>query len=96
MSESFNPQEVKERIKEFVDEYINPALEGHNGHLAVESFDDEGLLHVRLSGGCQGCAASKQTLQGQVSAYLIEEFPQITSIIDITDHTTGKNPYYTH
>ena len=94
MTESFNPQEVKEKIKEFVEEYINPALEGHNGHLAVESFDGEGILHVSLGGGCQGCAASKQTLQGQIGAYLTEEFPEITGIIDNTDHSSGENPYY--
>tara|TARA_Y100001970_G_scaffold271481_1_gene366836 strand:- start:5959 stop:6246 length:288 start_codon:yes stop_codon:yes gene_type:complete len=94
MTESFNPQEVKEKIKEFVDEYINPALAGHDGHLNIEDFDDEGILHVRLSGGCQGCSASKQTLQGQVGAYLTEEFPEITGIVDLTDHSTGENPYY--
>ena len=86
--------DIKEKIKDFVDEYINPGLAGHGGHLSVEDFNDEGILHVRLSGGCQGCAASKQTLQGQVSACLTEEFPEITGIIDNTDHTGGENPYY--
>ena len=85
---------LKEKIQEFVEEYINPALAGHDGHLAVEDFDAEGVLHVKLSGGCQGCAASKQTLQGQVGAYLTEEFPEITGIVDATDHAKGENPYY--
>ena len=85
---------TKEKIRQFVEEYINPALAGHDGHLAVENFDEEGVLYVRLSGGCQGCAASKQTLQGQVGAYLTEEFPEITGIVDLTDHSDGTNPYY--
>ena len=85
---------TKEKIHYFVEEYINPALAGHDGHLAVENFDEEGVLYVRLSGGCQGCAASKQTLQGQVGAYLTEEFPEITGIVDLTDHADGTNPYY--
>ena len=85
---------TKEKIHYFVEEYINPALAGHGGHVAVEKFDDEGVLYVRLSGGCQGCAASKQTLQGQVGAYLTEEFPEITGIVDLTDHADGTNPYY--
>ena len=84
----------KEKIQKFVDDYINPALAGHGGHLAIEDFDAEGILHVRLSGGCQGCAASKQTLQGQVGAYLTEEFPEIIGIVDLTDHAEGDNPYY--
>ena len=86
--------ELKEKIQEFVEEYINPALEDHDGHLAVEDFDTEGVLHVRLSGGCQGCAASKQTLQVQVRAFLTDEFPEITGIVDLTDHAEGENPYY--
>ena len=85
---------TKEKIRQFVEEYINPALAGHDGQLAVENFDDEGVLYVRLSGGCQGCAASKQTLQGQVGAYLTEEFPEITGIVDLTNHADGTNPYY--
>ena len=87
-------KELKEKIQEFVEEYINPALASHDGHLAVEDFDAEGVLHVRLSGGCQGCAASKQTLQGQVGTFLTDEFPEITGIVDLTDHAEGENPYY--
>tara|TARA_Y100001973_G_C5192946_1_gene332209 strand:- start:2259 stop:2522 length:264 start_codon:yes stop_codon:yes gene_type:complete len=83
-----------EKIRHFVNEYINPALAGHGGHLAVENIDGEGILYVSLSGGCQGCAASKQTLQGQVSAYLTEEFPEVTDIVDLTDHDKAENPYY--
>lgn len=84
----------KEKIQEFVEEYINPALAGHGGHLSVEKFGADGILHVRFSGGCQGCAASKQTLQGQVGAYLTEEFSEINDIVDVTDHAEGENPYY--
>ena len=84
-----------DEVRHFVDEYINPALASHDGHLSVVGFDDEtGTLAVRLSGGCQGCAASKETLQGQVAAYLMEEFPDIVGIADVTDHSQGENPYY--
>tara|TARA_Y100001937_G_scaffold56119_1_gene77139 strand:+ start:449 stop:712 length:264 start_codon:yes stop_codon:yes gene_type:complete len=84
---------IKE-IRDYVNEYINPALAGHDGHLTIDKIDADGILYVTLSGGCQGCAASKQTLQGQVGAYLIEEFPQITGIVDMTEHDQGENPYY--
>tara|TARA_B100000683_G_C12019023_1_gene361240 strand:+ start:28 stop:291 length:264 start_codon:yes stop_codon:yes gene_type:complete len=83
-----------EKIRDFVDKYINPGLAGHGGHLEVEDFESDGTLHVRLSGGCQGCAASRQTLQGQVAAYLTEEFPEITGLVDLTDHDQSENAYY--
>ena len=87
---------TKDDVQRFVDEEINPALESHNGHLEVLAFDDEEKsLVVRMGGGCQGCSAAKATLYGQVEYFLKEEFPEIVTIIDATDHTSGENPYYT-
>ena len=82
-------------IQKFLDDYINPALEGHNGFLKLVRYDsEEKNLYVELGGGCQGCAMSKKTLQGQIGSFLIDEFPELNGIIDITDHSAGKNPYF--
>ena len=82
-------------IQKFLDDYINPALEGHNGFLKIASYDEiEKNLYVELGGGCQGCTMSRQTLQVQIKAFLMDEFPDIKEIIDITDHSAGQNPYY--
>ena len=84
-----------ENIRKFVEEYINPALEVHNGHLVVESLNKEtGELFVKLGGSCKGCTASSQTLHLQVKACLIDEFPNITNLIDTTNHQEGINPFY--
>ena len=84
-----------DKIKKFVEEYINPALEVHKGHLTIEFFDElTGELFVQLGGSCKGCAASSQTLHLQVKACLIDEFPKITNLIDTTNHSEGTNPYY--
>ena len=83
-----------EEIREFVDENVNPSLAEHDGHLAINRLDDDGTLYVTLSGGCQGCASSKITLQQQIGAYLIEEYAEVTGIVDLTDHDSGENPYY--
>tara|TARA_B100001057_G_C22354354_1_gene758315 strand:- start:152 stop:418 length:267 start_codon:yes stop_codon:yes gene_type:complete len=84
-----------DKIRQFVEEYINPALEVHKGELTVESFDeDTGELFVQLGGSCKGCAASSQTLHLQVKACLIDEFPSITGLVDTTNHADGTNPFY--
>ena len=84
-----------DKIKQFVQDYINPALEVHNGLLSVDHFDEEtGELFVQMGGSCQGCAASSQTLHLQVKACLIDEFPSITNLIDTTNHSNGSNPFY--
>ena len=86
---------TKDDIQKFLDDYINPALEGHNGFLKLVRYDpEEKDLYVELGGGCQGCAMSKETLQGQIGSFLIDEFPELNGILDITDHSAGKNPYF--
>ena len=82
-------------VQSFLDEYINPALKSHNGFLKIIKYEKEGqILYVELGGGCQGCSASRDTLQIQVKNFLKEEFPELKEIIDVTDHSAGKNPYY--
>jgi Fe/S biogenesis protein NfuA len=81
-----------EIIQRFVDEYINPALAAHSGVLTLSDLS-ENTLYVRLGGGCQGCAASKITLQKQIKAFLVDEFPDLLEIVDLTDHASGLNPY---
>ena len=84
-----------DKIKEFVNEYINPGLSLHNGYLEVSSFNPEnGSLYVVLKGSCQGCAASKNTLYDQIAVCLTEEFSFVKSIVDLTDHEKGENPFF--
>ena len=86
---------IFDEIEQFVTDYINPGLSAHNGLLRVDSFDvSKGFLYVELKGSCQGCAASASTLYDQIAVCLKEEFPDIISVIDITDHTKGNNPFY--
>jgi Fe/S biogenesis protein NfuA len=84
------------KIQKFVDDDINPALEMHGGFLSIESFDeDKKILEIKLGGGCQGCVKSQLTLKLAIETSLKEEFPQITEIKDLTDHSAGMSPYFT-
>ena len=85
----------KEEIQKFVDDDINPALESHNGWLEIKNFDQNtAILSIMMGGGCQGCSSARFTLRGQIERMLLEEFPEIDSIEDITDHSAGENPFY--
>jgi Fe/S biogenesis protein NfuA len=48
-----------------------------------------------MGGGCQGCAVSAMTLREGISAAITGAIPEITEVIDVTDHSAGENPYYT-
>jgi Fe-S cluster biogenesis protein NfuA len=71
---------------------INPALGGHGG--SVELIDvQDGIVTVRMGGGCQGCGMARVTLQEGVEAALKQAIPAVKSVRDITDHAAGANPY---
>ena len=85
---------TKDEIQKVIDDEINPALEMHGGYLLIERFDEEHKnLYVQMGGGCQGCAASMETLRFSIENMLREQFPGLGKIEDVTDHDSGANPY---
>ncbi len=86
---------LAQRVVAVLDELVNPSIAGHGGHSDLVALDEsEGVVYVRLSGGCQGCSMSKQTLTQGIEVMLKEEIPEVTSVVDVTDHGGGDNPYY--
>ena len=53
-------------------------------------------VFVEMSGGCQGCAMSRMTLSQGVERMLKQALPEITAVHDVTDHSSGANPYFEH
>ena len=54
----------------------------------------DGNLFIAMSGGCQGCSASKVTLRQGFEVMLRRVAPEITNIVDTTDHAAGNAPFY--
>jgi Fe/S biogenesis protein NfuA len=48
-----------------------------------------------MGGGCHGCAMSRMTMLQGVQQAIKDAVPAVERVIDVTDHTTGENPYYT-
>ncbi len=86
--------ELPEKIQAVLDQAINPALASHGGFAALVGVDGSKAI-VTMGGGCQGCAASAMTLRDGISKMLVEALPEITEVIDATDHSAGENPFYT-
>ncbi len=85
---------MKDKIQEFIDNDINPALDSHGGFLEIVRFDNKtNDIYVKMGGGCQGCAAAAKTLYDQVASFLREEFSDLGNIHDMTNHEAGKMPY---
>ncbi len=80
-------------VGELLDTQVNPAVAAHGGHIAVERAEN-GTVYLRMTGGCQGCAASAATLRQGVERMLRAALPEIREIVDVTDHSAGDNPFY--
>jgi Fe/S biogenesis protein NfuA len=48
-----------------------------------------------MGGGCQGCGAADVTLKSGIERLIKEELPEVSEVLDTTDHSSGTNPYYT-
>ena len=80
-------------VEDLLDRQVNPSVAAHGGHIAVEKVAGN-TVYLRMSGGCQGCAASSATLREGVERMLRAALPQITDIVDVTDHASGISPFY--
>ena len=80
-------------IRRLLDERINPQVASHGGHIALVDVQDD-TVYIRLEGGCQGCGMADVTLKQGVATEIQAVVPTINSVLDVTDHAGGTNPYY--
>jgi Fe/S biogenesis protein NfuA len=91
---------VTERINQLFDQQINPALASHGGFARLDDVvagsdgSPASKAVVTMGGGCQGCAVSAMTLRDGIQKAILEHIPEITEVVDATDHAAGENPYY--
>jgi len=80
---------------EVLESSVNPAIASHGGRADLIALDEEKkVAYLKLSGGCQGCAMSRLTLSQGIETQLIEAIPELTGVVDVTDHASGENPFY--
>ena len=84
---------VAEQVEQLLKEQINPALAAHGGFAELKGVDGD-KVYVTMGGGCQGCAVSAMTLRDGIARSITEAIPEVTEVIDTTDHTAGENPFY--
>ena len=84
---------LAEKVQSVFDALINPRIASHGGAVELVDVADD-VIYVRMTGGCQGCAASALTLRQGIERMVREEIPEVRDIVDLTDHEAGVNPYY--
>jgi Fe/S biogenesis protein NfuA len=84
---------LSQRVQDVLDQHINPGVAGHGGSVALSKVEGD-TAYITMGGGCQGCASSQLTLKMGVERMIKENVPDIKNIVDVTDHASGENPYY--
>lgn len=85
--------ELAIKVKEVLDAQVNPAVSSHGGEIVLVDVRGSEIF-IEMAGGCQGCALSRMTLKQGVERMVRQAIPEITAVHDVTDHTSGDNPFY--
>ena len=81
------------RVADLFEAEINPAIARHGGF--VELLDvQEGVVMLRMGGGCQGCGMADVTLRQGIETALRQKVPEVAGIVDITDHAAGAHYFF--
>ncbi|MBG01051.1 MAG: Fe/S biogenesis protein NfuA [Acidimicrobiaceae bacterium] len=84
---------IGEQLQQLLDQHINPSLAAHGGYAELVKMEGT-AAHILMGGGCQGCAMSAATLRQGIEVMIAEAIPEITEIVDLTDHEAGENPFF--
>lgn len=85
--------ELATKVREVLDAQVNPAVAAHGGEIVLVDVQGSEIF-IEMAGGCQGCALSRMTLKQGVERMVRQAVPEITAVHDVTDHTSGDNPFY--
>ena len=85
--------DIAEKVQQLLTQQINPSLAAHGGWAQLERVEGT-EIYLTMGGGCQGCAMSAATLREGITVMISELIPEVTEVIDTTDHNAGDSPYY--
>ncbi|MGH2849105.1 MAG: NifU family protein [Solirubrobacteraceae bacterium] len=85
--------EIARAVIAVLERDVNPSIAAHGGHAELVAIEGA-TAFLRLGGGCQGCGMATVTLSQGIEVAITEAVPEIDSIVDVTDHASGSNPYF--
>ena len=76
----YKPSEYDQAIKDLLEEYVKPAVEGDGGAIDFVGFE-EGIVTVSMRGACAGCPSSTMTLRGGIENLLKQHIPDVKEVV---------------
>ncbi|WP_338884017.1 MULTISPECIES: Fe-S biogenesis protein NfuA [Xenorhabdus] len=83
-----------DRVEYVLQSQINPQLAGHGGRVSLMEITDEGYAILQFGGGCNGCSMVDVTLKEGIEKQLLQTFPELKGVKDLTEHQRGEHSYY--
>jgi Fe/S biogenesis protein NfuA len=83
-----------ERVEYVLQSQINPQLAGHGGQVSLMEITEDNLAILQFGGGCNGCSMVDYTLKEGIEKELLEKFPELKGVRDLTEHQRGEHSYY--
>lgn len=71
---------LEENVKVALDK-MRPQLQADGGDLEFVALDEEGRVHVKLTGACGGCPMATMTLKLGIEHNLKQQFPEIKEVV---------------
>ncbi|MEA3560944.1 MAG: NifU family protein [Candidatus Omnitrophota bacterium] len=71
---------MREQIEEVLEKEVRPILSIHGGNIELVDVTDDGVIKVKLTGGCVGCASARITLRSIVEQAVKSKVPQVRKV----------------
>lgn len=71
---------MREAIEKVLAEEVNPMLAMHGGGVKLIEVSDEGVVKVRMTGGCCGCPSAQATITQVVEGAIKAKVPEVKRV----------------
>jgi Fe-S cluster biogenesis protein NfuA len=72
--------DIARKIKELIDMYVKPAVEGDGGNIEFKAYE-KGTVYVVMQGSCSGCPSSTVTLKSGIEGMLKRMVPEVQEVV---------------
>lgn len=81
---------ISSEVARWLSSAVGPILGSHGGSVTLADVR-EGVVYIRMHGGCHGCGLAPTTVNSVIRSGLLTQFPGITDVIDITRHSLPES-----
>ncbi len=74
-----HPDDVDTRVQQALDR-VRPYLGSHAGGVSLSEVDEQGVVHLRLEGSCDGCPSSALTVRSAIEDAILVAAPDVVAV----------------